>query len=88
MDLSKTDMWSYGIIFYFLLTGHLPELNPETKTIVLDDLDLSKKNKNLLAKCLDQNVNKRLQLSEVQISNIDEQLLEDMLAEKKRREEN
>ena len=67
MDLSKTDMWSYGIIFYYLLTGKLPQLNPETKTIMLDDIDLCKKNKNLLAKCLDQNVNKRLQLSEVQL---------------------
>lgn len=60
-------MWSYGILYYYLLRGVLPEPNPETKTINIDILDTNKKNKNLIGKCLDQNVNKRLTLQQLKI---------------------
>jgi serine/threonine protein kinase len=53
-------MWSYGVLYYYLLRGSLPELNTETKTINIDILDTNRKNKNLIGKCLDQNVSKRL----------------------------
>lgn len=63
-------MWSYGILYYYLLRGALPEANPETKTINIDILDTNKKNKNLIGKCLDQNVNKRLTLQQLKIEGV------------------
>lgn len=34
VELDKSDMWSYGVLYYYLLRGGaLPELNTETKSI-------------------------------------------------------
>jgi hypothetical protein len=42
-------------------------------------LDTNRKNKNIIGKCLDQNVTKRLTLEQVKIDGVDEGLLENML---------
>lgn len=38
VELDKSDMWSYGVLYYYLLRQSLPELNTETKTINIDIL--------------------------------------------------
>lgn len=87
VELDKSDMWSYGVLYYFLLRGSLPELNTETKSINIDILDTNRKNKNLIGKCLDQNVSKRLTLEQLKIEGVNESLLENMLEEKRKQEE-
>ena len=87
MELDKSDMWSYGVLFYYLLQRKLPELDPETSTINIDAMDTNRKNKNLIAKCLDQNVAKRLTLEQVKIEGVNQGLLEEMLEEKRKQDE-
>lgn len=70
VELDKSDMWSYGVLYYYLLRGCLPELNPDTKTINIDILETNRKNKNIIGKCLDQNVAKRLTLEQVKIDGV------------------
>ena len=87
MELDKSDMWSYGILYYYLLYKELPMIDVETSTINIDILDTNRKNKNLIGKCLDQNVKNRLTLEQVKIDGINQDLLDEMLEEKRKEEE-
>lgn len=78
VELNKTDIWSFGIMYVYLLSGEMLKLNQENK-IDLAILKANKININIIGKCLDYNVKKRLELQNIKIENIDEALLNNML---------
>ena len=55
VQLDKSDMWSYGILYYYLLTGNMPSANEEGH-IDIQVLKTDQKNRNVIGKCLDFNV--------------------------------
>ena len=62
VEFDKSDIWSYGILYYFLIDKSLPRITDENPTINIEDLDTHRKNRNLIGKCLDQNVKRRVDL--------------------------
>ena len=70
VELDKTDIWSYGVMYIYLLTGEMPKLDTDTEyenNIDLTQLRTHKKNVNLIGKCIDFNVKKRMELENIKI---------------------
>ena len=86
VQLDKSDMWSYGVLYYFLVARQLPA-SDEEGLIDINSLDTHQKNRNIIGKCLDYSVETRLELQNVKLEKVDEDLLELMLKEKKDHEE-
>lgn len=61
VELNKTDIWSFGIMYIYLLSGEMPKLDQQNN-IDLTILKANKKNINIIGKCLDYNVKKRIEL--------------------------
>ena len=59
VQLDKSDMWSYGVLYYFLVARHLPA-SDEEGLIDINSLDTHQKNRNIIGKCLDYSVETRL----------------------------
>lgn len=59
VQLDKSDMWSYGVIYYYLLTAKLP-VSDEDGHINIQSLKTDQKNRNVIGKCLDYGVETRL----------------------------
>ena len=55
VQLDKSDMWSYGVLYYFLLSTKLP-VSDEEGLIDIQSLKTNQKNRNIIGKCLDYNV--------------------------------
>jgi len=60
-ELDKSDMWSLGILYYYLLSQKLPVAN-EDGLIDIEGLRTNQKNRNIIGKCLDYSVDTRLEL--------------------------
>lgn len=78
VQLDKSDMWSYGVLYYFLISGNLPIANQQG-SIDIQALKTDQKNRNVIAKCLDYSVETRLQLEGIKLEGVDEDLLKLML---------
>jgi serine/threonine protein kinase len=59
VQLDKSDMWSYGVLYYYLLSAKMPVSNEEGE-IDIQSLKTDQKNRNVIGKCLDYNVETRL----------------------------
>lgn len=59
VQLDKSDMWSYGVLYYYLLSGKLP-VSDEEGQIDIQSLKTDQKNRNVIGKCLDYGVETRL----------------------------
>lgn len=59
VQLDKSDMWSYGVLYYYLLSGKLPTSDEEGQ-IDIQSLKTDQKNRNVIGKCLDYGVETRL----------------------------
>lgn len=55
VQLDKSDMWSYGILYYYLLSNSLPVCDEEGH-IDIKSLKTDQKNRNIIGKCLDYSV--------------------------------
>lgn len=55
VQLDKSDMWSYGVLYYYLISGKLPS-SDEEGLIDIESLKTHQKNRNTIAKCLDYSV--------------------------------
>ena len=86
VQLDKSDMWSYGILYYYLISQKLP-VSDEEGLIDIKSLDTNQMNRNVIGKCLDYSVESRLELHDVKLEGVDEDLLSLMLKEKKEHEE-
>lgn len=86
VQLDKSDMWSYGVLYHYLLSSKLPVCDEEG-LIDIQSLKTDQKNRNIIGKCLDYNVETRLELEKVKLENVDEDLLSLMLKEKHEHEE-
>lgn len=79
-------MWSYGVLYYYLLSGKLPTSDEEGQ-IDIQSLKTDQKNRNVIGKCLDYGVETRLELQNVKLENVNEDLLQLMLKEKHEHQE-
>lgn len=79
MELDQSDIWSYGIFFYYLLEKKLPKITEDDPHIHIEDIDTNRQNRNLIGKCLDQNVHTRIKLEQIKIDGVNQSLLEEML---------
>jgi serine/threonine protein kinase len=86
VQLDKSDMWSYGVLYYFLISQQLP-VSDEEGLIDIQSLSTHQNNRNIIGKCLDYSVDTRLELENLKLEGVDEELLELMLREKKEHEE-
>ena len=55
VQLDKSDMWSYGVLYYFLIAKKLPFADEEG-LIDINSLSTAQKNRNIIGKCLDYSV--------------------------------
>ncbi len=55
VQLDKSDMWSYGVLYYYLISGKMPTANEEGE-IEIQSLKTDQKNRNVIGKCLDYSV--------------------------------
>jgi serine/threonine protein kinase len=58
-QLDRSDMWSYGVLYYYLIAGILPVADAEG-SIDIQSLKTDQKNRNIIGKCLDYSVETRL----------------------------
>lgn len=86
VQLDKSDMWSYGVLYYYLISGKLPASSEEGE-IDIQSLKTDQKNRNVIGKCLDYGVETRLELQNVKLENVNEDLLQLMLKEKHEHQE-
>ena len=86
VELDKSDMWSYGVLYYYLSSGKMPE-SDEEGLINIKSLSLDQKNRNIIGRCLDYSVETRLDLQNVKLESVDEDLLGQMLREKRDHEQ-
>jgi serine/threonine protein kinase len=55
VQLDKSDMWSYGVLYYYLISGKLPSASEEGE-IDIKSLKTDQKNRNVIGRCLDYSV--------------------------------
>ena len=86
VELDKSDMWSFGVVYFYLISGKLPQ-SDEEGMIDIDGLSTHQRNRNIIGRCLDFSVESRLELNQVKLENFDEDLLELLLKEKRDHEQ-
>ncbi len=55
VQLDKSDMWSFGVLYYDLIARKLP-VSDEEGLIDIHSLSTDQKNRNVIGKCLDYSV--------------------------------
>lgn len=81
-DISKSDIWSFGMIFYYCLTGELPQFD-ESQKPQLANLKAGTANKSTIRKCLEVEPVNRIKLAKISIEDFDKETLTLLLDEKK-----
>ena len=81
-DISRSDIWSFGMIYYFCLTGELPQFDESQKTIITS-LKTSNGNKTVIRKCLEMDPANRMKLAKISIEDYDKEVLQLLLDESK-----
>lgn len=65
-DLSKSDIWSFGVIYHYCLVGEMPKFD-ESQKVLLDHLKVSNANKTTIRRCLEMESGNRLRLNKIHI---------------------
>ena len=81
-DISRSDIWSFGMIYYFCLTGELPQFDESQKAIITS-LKTSNGNKTVIRKCLEMDPANRMKLAKISIEDYDKEVLQLLLDESK-----
>lgn len=81
-DIARSDIWSFGMIYYFCLTGELPQFD-ESQKPVMTALKVGNGNKTVIRKCLEVDPVNRIKLAKIAIEDFDKETLRVILDEKK-----